>query len=526
MIAVVLASSMAFIDATALNVVMPALQEAMHANGAELFWVLNAYLLMLAALTLIGGVLGDKLGRKRVYMAGIVVFLVGSVACGCSVSVVMLIICRIVQGAGGALMIPGSLTLLSVLIREEERGKAIGTWSALTTTVTVGGPILGGALADAGLWRAIFFVNVPLGLGAMVILWRKIPESKIEGVSNSLDIKGAVAVAVGLALGTFGCLRIPAAGITSWTVWGAIAGGVVALAVFLRIEQRSKDPMMPLSLFRNPVFSGVNLLTFFLYSGLGAALLFLSLDMVQVQGYSQLEAGLSFLPFTLLLILLSRYAGVWADRHGPGVLLILGPAIVGIGMILLSMIGRLHRLSDYWFTFFPGIVVFGLGLALTVAPLTATVMGAVGSQYTGVASGVNNALSRVAGVFANAVFGALAVVLFAGVVGRKVDGLGLDARDRQEVMAETAKLGDAKVPEDVRRGSGPYALNGEGAGGGDSAAVKARAFGGDGGVAFEVDTAYKEGFIGVYQVILRITAGMAFVGALMGVIFVKRVRVD
>jgi predicted MFS family arabinose efflux permease len=276
---------------------------------------------------------------------------------------------------------------------------------------------------------------------------------------------------------------------------------VIFLAAFVRIEGRSKDPMMPLSLFRNPVFSGVNALTFFLYAGLGAAMLFLSLNMVQIQGYSQLEAGMSFLPFTVLLITLSRHAGAWADRHGPRVLLILGPVIVGVGMILLSLVGQVHRLSDYWFTFFPGIVVFGLGMSLTVAPLTAAAMGAVGSQFSGVASGVNNAMSRMASVFANAVFGALAVVLFAGIVERKVAGIGLDARDRQEIMVETAKLGDAKVPEEVRRGSG------------------------DGGVAAQVGAAYKEGFIEVYRIILRISAGLSLTGALMTVLFVKKAQI-
>jgi EmrB/QacA subfamily drug resistance transporter len=478
---------------------------------------------MLAALILVGGVLGDKLGRKRVYMIGIVIFMIGSAACGCSVSAEMLIICRIVQGAGGALMIPGSLTMLSVLIADEERGKAIGTWSAFTTMVTVGGPILGGALADAGLWRDIFFVNIPLGLAALLILWRKVPESKASEEQRTLDLAGAATAALGLALVTLGCLRIPAVGWRDWSVLAAVGGGAVLLGLFIGIEKRVKDPMMPLSLFRNKVFSGVNLLTFFLYAGLSAAMLFLSLDMVQIQGYSQLEAGLNFLPFTLLLIGLSRYAGAWADRHGPRAVLIAGPVISGVGMILLSLIGQVHRLSDYWFSFFPGMLVFGLGMSLTVAPLTATVMEAAGRQYSGVASGVNNALSRVASVFANAVLGALAVVLFAGVVGRKVDGLGLDARDRQAVMAETAKLGDAKVPEDVKRGSGPFGMNAEGSSKGESSkSIQAWASGADGGVGAQVATAYREGFIEVYQVILRIAAGLAFMGALMAILFVKK----
>ena len=261
--------------------------------------------------------------------------------------------------------------------------------------------------------------------------------------------------------------------------------------------------MMPLSLFRNPVFSGVHALTFFLYAGLGAAMLFLSLNMVQIQGYSQLQAGLSFLPFTLLLVTLSGYAGGWADRHGPRVLLIAGPVIVGIGMILLSMVGQVHRLSDYWFSFFPGIVVFGLGLSLTVAPLTATVMGAASTQFSGVASGVNNALSRVAGVFANAVFGALAVVLFAGAVGRKVDGMGLDARDRREVMAETAKLGDAKVPE----------------------AVKALGFGRRWGVTVQVEAAYRQGYYRSIPGHIADNCGSGIRGGVDGYLFVKTTRV-
>ena len=499
MVAAVLASSMAFIDATALNVALPALQKALNAGGAELFWVLNAYLLIMAALILIGGVLGDRLGRKRVYMIGISVFVIGSFACGCSGSATMLIVCRIVQGAGGALMIPGSLSLISASFNESERGKAIGTWGSFTTMVTVGGPIVGGALADAGLWRDLFFMNIPLGLGSLLILWFKVPESRGEGSGKPLDLWGALTVARGLALVTFGCLRFPAAGWRDWLVLAALGGGVVLLGVFLVIERRSANPMLPLSLFRNPVFSGVNALTFFLYGGLGIAMLFLPLDMVQVQGYSQMEAGLSFLPFTLLMIALSRPAGALADRYGPRVLLIAGPAAVGVGMLMLSFVGRVEGMSGFWVSYFPGILVFGLGMAFTVVPLTAAVMGAVGQEFSGMASGVNNALSRVAGVFANAVLGALAVVVFTAAVAKRVDGLGLDGRDRQLVMAETSKLGDAKVPEEVKKASWD--------------------------ISEGVEAAYKEGFVRAYAVILRIAAGLAFAGAGCAVIFVKAGKV-
>src|SRR6201996_7658067 len=349
MVSAILASAMAFIDGTALNVVLPALQQSLHATGADLFWILNAYLLMLAALIIIGGAIGDKLGRKKIFMMGIVIFMGGSAACGFSPGVVSLILFRALQGIGGALMIPGSLSLISSSIDEKERGKAIGTWSSFTTVVTVGGPILGGALGDAGLWRYIFFINIPLGLVALIILWRKVAESKSDdgmgktgqrGASGGLDFPGATAIALGLALLTFGCLRIPAAGFSDWSVSGSLAGCILLLAAFVLIERKSRNPMMPLNLFANLTFSGANLLTLFLYAGLGAGMLFLSLNLVQVQGYSQFESGLTFLPFTLLMISLSRYAGGLSDRWGARPLLMAGPLVAGAGLFLLSFVGQ------------------------------------------------------------------------------------------------------------------------------------------------------------------------------------------
>src|SRR5579863_1546101 len=273
LVSAILASSMAFIDGTALNVVLPALQKAFNATGADLFWILNAYLLVLASLLLIGGSLGDRLGRKKMFMTGIFVFIGGSAACGLAPGVSWLILFRVVQGLGGALMIPGSLSLISSSINENERGKAIGTWSAATTLVTMGGPILGGALADAGLWRYIFFINIPIGLVALVILWRKVAESRDADASDELDLPGVFAIALGLAALTFGFLRAPTLGFADWQVWGALGAGLLLLLAFLGIEARSKHPMMPLKLFANSTFSGVNLLTFLLYAGLGAGLL-------------------------------------------------------------------------------------------------------------------------------------------------------------------------------------------------------------------------------------------------------------
>ena len=492
MVSAILASSMAFIDGTALNVVLPALQKSLQASGADLFWILNAYLLMLASLILIGGSLGDKLGRKKIFMAGIFVFICGSALCGISPGVTHLIIFRIIQGAGGALMIPGSLSLISSSINPNERGKAIGTWSAFTTVVTMGGPVLGGALADAGLWRYIFFINVPIGIAALIMLWFKVSETKDEDGDQALDFPGAVATALGLALVTFGFLRAPAVGWQNWQVLIPLAAGILFLIGFIVIEKTSKHPMMPLQLFNNATFSGANLLTLFLYAGLGAGMLFLSLNMVQVQGYTQLQSGLTFLPFTIMMISLARFAGGLADKFGPRLLLICGPAATGVGLLMLSFIEQTGGPGDYWTTFFPGVIVFGAGMSFTVAPLTAAVMGSVSDHFSGTASGVNNAMSRIAGVFANAIFGALAVLFFSGALQPRLNGLNLNYRQKQEIMAQASNLGNAHVPNGIttdERG---------------------------------MNKIFHESFISAYAKIMQTSAGLAFLGALMGAVFIKK----
>lgn len=491
MVSAILASAMAFIDSTALNVVLPSLQKSLNATGADLFWLLNAYLLMLASLILIGGSLGDKLGRKKIFLAGIFVFILGSAACGFAPTVLLLIVFRILQGIGGALMIPGSLSLISSSINEDERGKAIGTWSAITTVVTMGGPVLGGSLGDAGLWRYIFFINVPIGLFALIILIFKVNESRDESSDKAIDISGASAIALSLACITFGFLRMPLVGFNA-EVFATLVAGAVLLVIFIYVEKYSRHPMMPLYLFTNRVFTGVNLLTFFLYAGLGAGMLFLSLNLVQAQGYSQLQSGLTFLPFTMMMILVARFAGMIADKHGPRLLLILGPAVAGTGLLILSFVGQTHGPTEYWTTFFPGIVVFGLGMSFTVAPLTATVMGSVSDHLSGTASGVNNALTRIANVFANAIFGAMAVLFFTGALQQQVNTVHFNEKERQSIMAQAVNLGNARVPRDIDPNN----------------QARVRRF-------------YSESFIVAYRDVMRICAVLAFLGAIMSLLFIN-----
>ena len=492
MVSTILASAMAFIDSTALNVVLPALQKSLNASGADLFWLLNAYLLMLASLILIGGSLGDKLGRKKIFMIGIFIFIAGSAACGFAPNVEFLIAFRIIQGIGGALMIPGSLSIISSSINKKERGKAIGTWSAFTTVVTMGGPILGGALADAGLWRYIFFINVPIGIAALIMLAFRVKETVDDNKDHALDFSGAITIALALAAITFGFLRMPALGFNNWQVYTSLIAGVALLIIFLMIEKKSKHPMMPLQLFANKTFSGANLLTFFLYAGLGAGMLFLSLNLVQAQGYTQLQSGLTFLPFTVLMISIARFAGNLADKHGPRFLLIAGPAVAGVGLLLLSFVQQTNDAKDYWSTFFPGIIVFGLGMSFTVAPLTAAVMGSADNNLSGAASGVNNAMTRIANVFANAIFGALAVIFFSNALLSNLQHIQLPSNIKQTVIAQVANLGDAKVPGNIANN-----------------------------IKSSVEKFYREGFISSYQKIMRICALLAFCGALMSFLFIR-----
>src|SRR6266540_499832 len=297
LIATILASSMAFIDGSALNVALPALQADLHATGAQLLWIVNAYLLMLAALILVGGSLGDRLGRKKVFMAGIGLFMLASLACGLAPTVELLIGARVIQGIGGALMIPGSLAIIGASFGAEQRGRAIGTWSAATTLVTIAGPVLGGFLAGAGLWRGVFLINLPLGIAALLVLYFKVSESRDETVDRAIDYLGAILVALGLAGLTYGFISAPTRGFDDIQSAGALVVGVGALAAFVVVESRTPHPMLPLRLFRSRTFSGTNLLTLFLYGALSVGIFFLSLNLVQVQGYSQSLAGLAFTPF-------------------------------------------------------------------------------------------------------------------------------------------------------------------------------------------------------------------------------------
>lgn len=494
----ILATSMVFIDGSALNVVLPSLQKDLKATGADVFWVLNAYLLVLAAMMLPGGSLGDRFGRKKIFGIGIVLFSVGSLLCGISPSVNFLIVSRSIQGLGGALMVPGSLSLITSLIREQERGKAIGTWSAVTTIVSIGGPILGGVLGDHGLWRYIFFINIPIGVVSLIALWLKVPETSNEEDQGKVDFPGAFLLVAGLAAITYSFLKFPVSGFGDWKVNSILIFGILNLILFLFVEKRRENPMIDLTLFLNTNFTGLNLLTFFLYGALGGGFLFLSLNYVQVQGYTQTESGLTFLPFTFVLGLFSRYIGTLSDRLGTKPFLIAGPFTTGLGFLWMSFIKQTQGASDYWTTFFPGMILVSIGMLLTVVPLTTAVMNSISQNRAGISSGVNNAVSRMAGIFANAAFGALALFLFTHAVIAGLEQSRLDESQKKHIVAETVNLGNAKVPDNVFKAN----------------------------QRTQIRQLYHQSFLESYQCILLICALMCLIASLTAFLTLQKKRVE
>jgi EmrB/QacA subfamily drug resistance transporter len=479
--ATILASSMGFIDSSVVVVALPAIQQDFGAAMAQLQWTLSGYTLMMGALVLTGGALGDRYGRRRVFDLGILLFALASVACAAAPTAETLIFARVVQGVGAALLTPGSLSILAASFPREIRGKAFGTWAGAAAITTAAGPLVGGWMIDHWSWRAIFGINVPLSAVVLVLSWRYIPESRDLDSAKRLDAWGAVLAVLGFGLLTWGLIASGERGFLHLLSGGMLLAGLGVLAVFLALEANLRQPMMPLHLFRSSDFSGVNALSVFLYFALGGALFLLPFNLIQVQGYSATAAGAAFLPFALLIGTLSRFAGTLIGRFGARRLLTVGPLIAGGGFLAHSLAGIG---GSYWTTFFPGMVLMGLGMACCVTPLTTTVMNAVEDRYAGLASGISNAAARVASLLAVAVLGALAVLLFEPALARALAGLDLGPEMRAAILAEAENLAGLKPPAALAPGR--------------SQAVEAA-----------VDRAFVEAF----STAMRLIAGLALVAA-------------
>jgi EmrB/QacA subfamily drug resistance transporter len=445
LVATILASSMAFIDSTVVNVALPALQGNFNASVVGVQWVVESYGLTLAALILVGGSMGDLFGRRRMFLLGVAVFTLASIGCGLSARLSELIAARAIQGVGAAFLVPGSLALISASFDEQQRGRAIGTWSGSTAITMAIGPVLGGWLIEHLSWRWAFFLNVPLAAVVIVVSLRYVPESHSER-RGRIDWPGAITATFSLTGLVFGFIESTRLGWKHPLVIGSLAAGVVGLFAFQRVERAEASPMVPLELFQSRAFSGANLLTFFLYAATGIYFFLLPLNLIQVQGYSATEAGAAVLPQILLMFLLSRWSGGLIVRYGARLPLIVGPIIVAAGFLLFAIpsVG-----GSYWTTFFPAIVVLGLGMAVSVAPLTTVVMDAVDEDRVGTASGINNAVARVAALLAIAIFGVVMVVAFSHQLNHRLATVQMPTEARAELQSNESRLAALTIPAGV-----------------------------------------------------------------------------
>ncbi len=433
---------MAFIDGTVVNVALPALQASFHATVVDVQWVVESYGLFLAALILVGGSLGDLFGRRRIFLVGVSIFAVASAACGVSSNIHQLIIARSIQGVGAALLVPGSLAIISASFDENSRGQAIGTWSGFTAITTAIGPVLGGWLVEHASWRWVFLINLPLAAAVIAISFWRIPESR-SASAQRIDWTGAILATVGLGGLVSGFLESVNLGWGNPLVFGALIVGFGCLVGFVFAEVRGGAPMLPLTLFESRSFSGANLLTLCLYAAIGIFFFVFPLNLVQVQGYSTTATGAAVLPLILLMFLLSRWSGGLVARYGRRRPLIIGPLITALGFVLFTVpsVGE-----SYWKTFFPAMVVLGLGMAVTVAPLTTVVMNSVNQDRAGMASGINNTVARLAGVLAIAVLGIVMVKAFGSRLNQSLAHLALPAGILEKLQANTSRLAGLQSP--------------------------------------------------------------------------------
>ncbi len=449
--ATILGSSLVFIDATVVAIALPVLQETFGASASAAQWVVEAYTLVLGALMLLGGALGDRFGRRLLFVSGVVVFAAGSLLCGLSISMPALIVARILQALGGTMLAPASLALIGACFEGADRGKAIGTWSGLTAVASAVGPVAGGAVVDYLGWRWVFFINLPIALAVVLVSLRHVPESRDENERGAPDILGSLLITIALAGIVYAFIASGQSGWNALTI-ASLCAGTAALAVFVLFESRTPRPILPLSLFARRDFTGINVMTLLLYGALSGLLYFLPFVMIQIDDYPATIAGAAMLPFIALMVLLSRFSGALAYRVGPRVLLVAGPLVTAFGFALFGLLRDLQ----FWNAIVPATTVVGIGMGITVAPLTTTLLESVPEAHVGLASGINNAASRVAGLLAIAVLGALLGVVFNARLDSRLASL--SQQQRHDVDAQRGAMAAARLrdPAEIAAVHGAY----------------------------------------------------------------------
>jgi len=496
LIASILASSMALIDSSALNVALPEIQNQLGLTGIQLLWVVNSYLLFLASLMLAGGAMGDVYGKKKVFVIGIFAFALASLGCGLSTSGGMLIVLRGVQGVAGALMVPGSLALITAVYPSESRGQAIGYWSMFSAITTITGPAIGGYLANLGFWRGVFFINIPLAAIALVLLLKKVEEPKIREVTSRPDWKGAIFSSLGFTGIVYAFLQAGELGVDKWHLWLIFLTGVGLLFAFFRLEKRVGEPMLKLRLFNNKTFSAAAALTFMVYGGLGIFMYFLPLNLIQHQGYTALQAGIAVLPFGGLIAVLAPLTGKWSDKHGYKRPLVLGPLITGSALLGMTFFERTAGWSSYVTTFLPLMVLAGVGMGMTVVPVTSAIMGCVDEEDSGTASGISNAMSRLSGVIALSIVGMVSLIYFEADVFSSFSGDQLSDQTMSQLREEASKFSGSEttdLPKNIRD---------------------------------KAESVFQRAFFDAFDRSCYIAAALCFIGAALAMLFISRGKLE
>jgi EmrB/QacA subfamily drug resistance transporter len=487
LVAAILGSAMTFIDGSAVNVALPVIQRELAANAAQMQWVVEGYALFLSALILLGGSLGDLYGRKRLFLIGIAIFTAASFGCAFAPSVQVLIAARCLQGIGAACAMPESLALISATFTGAERGRAIGTWSGFAAITGAAGPVIGGWLAQHASWRWVFLINIPIAVAVFAISWRGYPESRDEDMPQQLDLPGALLATLGLGAFTFGLIQSQG-GKPGPLGIAAIVAGIALLGAFIVVERRSPAPMVPLDLFRSRVFAAANLYTLFLYAALGGSLYFFPYLLIDVQQYTPTAAGAALLPWVLLMFVLSRWSGGLTAHIGARIPLVAGALLAALGFAALAMPGIG---GSYWTTYFPAALILGMGTSLFVAPLTTAVFDAVDTEKSGVASGVNNAVARTAGLIAVAAFGIVLAGVFDAGFDKRIARQQLSPQTARIAHEDRARLYAGTVPGDVP----PQ----------DRAAV---------------DAAVREGYLAGFRGVMAATVLVCVLAALVALVFI------
>lgn len=440
--ATILASGMAFLDGSVVNIAIPTIQNRFGATISDIQWIVNGYMIMLCALLLISGALGDRFGRRKIFAYGIGLFIVASFLCSISGSVMQLELFRALQGIGGAMMVPGSLSIINISFDEKVRGRAIGLWSGFAGGVAALGPLVGGSLVQFWGWPSIFYINIPLGLLALFLTFRYIPESRNKD-ARKIDLLGTFFIFFSLLGISFGLLSVSNLGWNNPQIIGSIFIGILSFILFIITEKKTKEPLVPFHIFSTALVRGANLATLFLYFALNGVIFFLVLNFQQIQHYSPIIAGLGMLPSIILITFLSGPGGTVADKIGPRLPMIVGPLIVSLGMFLLMLAGSQ---ANYFISFLPGLLLLGLGMSLVIAPLTKSAL-SVASQYSGAASGVNNAVARIAGLLSIAILGVIIITLFEAHLSASIRATGMNQQMQKQIMIQQNKLGGIRIPE-------------------------------------------------------------------------------